>query len=145
MNPRRFFPWLTVAVAALAACAQRGGPDAAVASSGETDAVVLVAPSANELQTGCWATFFDQRNFEGDSLTLVGPIELQSLDKGSARQLKRAIDSIVTGPRASLTVYDHQLFSNRSVGFMPGSRETSLVDRLGFAGRIESLRLECDG
>jgi hypothetical protein len=143
MNTHRFFPLLMVAAAALAACAQKGGPDAATASSGATDAVVLVSPTASELQSGCWATFFDQRNFQGDSLTLVGPIELQSLDKGSARQLKRSVDSIVTGPRANLTVFDHQLFSNRSVGFMPGSREGSLVDRLGFAGRIESLRLEC--
>jgi hypothetical protein len=101
------------------------------------------AASSGALQSGCWATFYDQRGFKGESLTLVGPMQLQSMDKGSARQLKRSIDSLVTGPRATLTVYDRQLLSNRSVQFGPDTREAGLIERLGFGGRIESMRLEC--
>ncbi len=141
MNTSRLLPVLTIAAFALAACAQRG-PGAST-SSGETDAVILVSPSANELQSGCWATFFGERNFNGDSLTLIGPIELQSLDKGSARQLKRDIKSVATGPRATLVLYEKQFLSARSVGFQPDSREAGLAEKLGFGGRIESMQLRC--
>jgi hypothetical protein len=142
MNTRRLIPVL-IATAALAACGQMSRPGASSAAVVETDAVILVSPSASELQSGCWATFFGDRNFNGDSLTLVGPIELQTLDKGSARQLKRDIKSVATGPRATLVVYEKQFLSARSVGFEPGSREAGLAEKLGFGGRIESMRLRC--
>jgi hypothetical protein len=95
------------------------------------------------LQAGCWATFYDERNFSGDSTTLVGPIELQTLDRGSARQLRREMRSVVTGPRATLVLFERQLLSARSVGFPPDSREAGLIEKLGFGGRIESMRLQC--
>lgn len=95
------------------------------------------------MQSGCWATFYDERNFAGDSLTLVGPADLRTLDRGSARQLRRDIKSVVTGPRATLIVYEKQFLSSRSVGFQPASRESGLVEKLGFGGRIESMQLRC--
>ena len=48
-----------------------------------------------------------------------------------------------TGPRATLIVYERQLLSARSVGFPPASREPGLIEKLGFGGRIESMRLQC--
>ena len=141
MNIRRLVPVLTITVAALAACAQHGAPNASGAS--ESDATIVVSPSATDLQSGCWATFFGERNFNGDSLTLIGPIELQTLDRGSARQLKRDIKSVATGSRANLVLYQKQFLSARSVAFEPGSREAGLVEKLGFGGRIESMQLSC--
>jgi hypothetical protein len=95
------------------------------------------------MQAGCWASFYDERNLIGDSLTLIGPVAVQSLDKGSAQQLKRDIKSLATGPRATLEVYDKQFLSARSVVFSPDSREGGVVEKLGFGGRIESMRLTC--
>ncbi len=83
-------------------------------------------------------------SFKGDSLTLIGPVELKTLDQGSARQLKRDIKSIVTGPRATLVVYEKQTLSARSVGFPPNSREGGLAEKLGYGGRIESLQMTCN-
>ena len=40
-------------------------------------------------------------------------------------------------------LYQKQFLSARSVGFPPGSRETGLVEKLGFGGRIESMQLRC--
>ena len=143
MNTRRLLPMLSLAAAAaLAACAQ-GGAGRGGSSSGETDAVVLVSPSATDLQSGCWATFFGERDFNGDSLTLIGPVELQTLDKGSARQLKRDIKSVATGPRATLVLYEKQFLSARSVGFDPGTREGGMAEKLGFGGRVESMQMTC--
>ena len=136
---------LTLAAASLVACGSTGS-SRSPAAAGEVDIAAVILPNVGagaQLESGCWATFYDERNFNGDSLTLIGPVELQSLDRGSARQLRRDIKSVVTGPRATLIVYDKQLLSSRSVGFQPASREAGLIEKLGFGGRIESMRLSC--
>ena len=105
--------------------------------------VLPTVGAGEQMRNGCWASFYDERNFNGGSLTLIGPVELQTLDKGSAQQLRRDIKSIVTGPRATLTLYEKQFLSARWVGFTPDSREPGLTEKLGFGGRIESMKLSC--
>ena len=135
------------AVASLAACSSmRGGGSAPQAGSYDADTAVVVLPTTGageQMRNGCWATFYDTANFNGDSLTLIGPVELTTLDRGSARQLRRDIRSVVTGPRATLTLYEKQFLSARWVGFTPDSREPALTEKLGFGGRIESMKLTC--
>jgi hypothetical protein len=144
---------LALATAALGACSSTSMtrstdpayPAPAAAADVETAIVILPGSGAAEqVKSGCWATFFDERNFGGSSLSLVGPADLQTLDKGAARQLKRDIKSVVTGPRATLVLYEKQFLSARSVGFQPDSREPGLVEKLGFGGRIESMQLRCN-
>jgi len=138
-----------LAVAALGACSSTSSTRSSSGySSGmaEPDTAVVVLPTsgaAEQMRAGCWASFYEERNFVGDSLTLIGPVELKTLDQGSARQLKRDIKSIVTGPRATLVVYEKQTLSARSVGFPPNSREGGLAEKLGYGGRIESLQMTC--
>jgi len=141
-----------LAAAALAACSSTGGGGSQRSSSGygagsgDVDTAVVILPTtgaSEQMRAGCWASFYDERSFNGDSLTLIGPVELKSLDKGSATQLRRDIKSIVTGPRATLVVYEKQLLSARSVGFQPNTREPGLTEKLGFGGRIESMQMTC--
>jgi len=139
-----------LAVAALGACSSTSSTRSSSGySSGmaEPDTAVVVLPTsgaAEQMRAGCWASFYEERNFVGDSLTLIGPVELKTLDQGSARQLKRDIKSILTGPRATLVVYEKQTLSARSVGFPPNSREGGLAEKLGYGGRIESLQMTCN-
>ena len=141
-----------LAAAALAACSSTGGSSSQRSSSGygagsaDVDTAVVILPTtgaSEQMRAGCWASFYDERSFNGDSLTLIGPVELKSLDKGSATQLRRDIKSIVTGPRATLVVYEKQLLSARSVGFQPNTREPGLTEKLGFGGRLESMQMTC--
>jgi hypothetical protein len=105
--------------------------------------VVTTDVSDAAMKSGCWAQFFPERNFKGDMFTLIGPIELQTTDRGSGRQLRRKLDSLITGPKATLTVYEHKLFKDKTVTFPPNSKEGGLIKKLGFTGQIESLKLEC--
>ena len=139
-----------LAATALSACSSMGGGQRSssgyAGDSADADTAVVVLPTsgaAEQMRAGCWASFYDQRNFNGDSLTLIGPVQLKSLDRGSAQQLKRDIKSIVTGPRATLIVYEKQLLSARSVGFQPNAREAGVTETLGFGGRIESMQMTC--
>jgi len=135
---------LIAAAVTLAACSS---PTPKVtATANQPDPTILLVPvvvSDPALSTGCWAQFYSDRNFQGDMATLVGPAELATLDKGTAQQLKRQIDSVSVGPKATLQVYEHSMFRDRVVNFPPNSREGGLIRKLGFGGRIEAMRLVC--
>jgi hypothetical protein len=138
---------LIAATVALGACASNA--PTSTASPGvdnQPDPTILLIPLRVEdarLASGCWAQFYSKRDFQGDVATLVGPAQVQSMDKGTARQLKRDIDSVSVGPRATLEVYEHAMFKDRTVRFEANSREGGLVRKLGFGGRIEALKLSC--
>ncbi len=137
---------LALATTALGACSSMNSTTSDAMAAPTVDTAIVLLPgsgAAEQVASGCWATFFDERSFTGSSLTLVGPADLQTLDKGAAQQLKRDIKSVVTGPRATLVLYEKQFLSARSVGFGPDSREAGLAEKLGFGGRIESMQLRC--
>lgn len=124
----------------------QSAPAKSPAADNQPEPMVMLVPveiSNKALESGCWAQFYDQRNFKGDILTLVGPAEVGSADKGTGRQFKRSIDSIVLGPKATLKVFEHQMFKDKSVDFPANAREPGLIKKLGVGGRIQSLQLEC--
>ncbi|WPH14670.1 beta/gamma crystallin domain-containing protein [Variovorax paradoxus] len=145
------FRYLMIAGAmALGACSHMPGPTRSASPTASADnrpdPTILLVPVRIEdpaLASGCWAQFYTGRNFQGDMLTLVGPAEVQSMDRGTARQLKRDIDSVSVGPRATLKVYEHAMFRDRTVDFPANSREGGLMRKLGFGGRIEAMKLDC--
>jgi hypothetical protein len=142
------FRYLLIAGAvALGACANTSTSTTSTATAdNRPDPTILLVPIRVEdpaLASGCWAQFYTGRDFKGDMLTLVGPAEVQSMDKGTARQLKRDIDSVSVGPRATLQVYEHAMFRDRTVNFPANSREGGLTRKLGFGGRIEAMKLNC--
>ncbi|VTU26770.1 hypothetical protein H4CHR_01861 [Variovorax sp. PBS-H4] len=142
-SSRTLLPLCAAALLALGACSST--PTATTAAN-QPDPTILLVPvqvSDPALSSGCWAQFYSKRNFEGDMLTLVGPAQVMSMDNGTARQLKRDIDSVSVGPRATLQVYEHAMFRDKTVSFPPNSREGGLIRKLGFGGRIEAMKLSC--
>ena len=112
----------------------------------ESELILMLVPveiSSPAMQAGCWAQLYDERSFKGDTFTMAGPIVIASTDKASGRQLRRNIDSLVIGPKATLTVFEHRMFKDRAVSFGPNSKEPGLIKKLGFSGRIESMKLDC--
>lgn len=138
---KKFVPLLLVA--AIAGCVNT--PTQTVADNQPDPTILLIPVQVNDpaLASGCWAQFYSQRNFQGNMVTLVGPAEIQTLDKGTARQLKRDIDSVSVGPRAKLEVFENSMFKDRTVSFPANSRVGGLMTRLSFRGRIEAIRLSC--
>lgn len=126
----------------------RGTDPAPTTPSGENRPapMVMLVPveiSSKAVASGCWVQMYDERNFKGDMLTIAGPAELQAMDDASGRAFKRRIDSLTVGPRATLTVYERRLFQDGSAVFGPNSHEAGLARKLGFGGRIQSMRVDC--
>lgn len=122
-----------------------GAPPADAASAPD-DMIILVVPAQGQdaaLQSGCWVRLYEERSFKGDASTLLGPVQVDALDKGTARRLHRGIDSVEVGPKAMLSVYEHKAFKDRFLQMGPGSREPNIASKLGITGRIESLRVDC--
>jgi len=142
-----FFPLLSLNAVIAAGCSST--PSNLQTATGDTrpQPVIVQVPiqvSTPALESGCWVQFYSDRNFKGDVATLVGPASLESADKMSGKQLKSHIDSLVTGSKATLRVYEHSMFKDRSTVFGPNSREAGLITKLGIGGDIQSLQLECD-
>ena len=135
-----------VLAAALLAVNPAYSQQAPDATPKESELILMLVPveiSSPTMQTGCWAQLYDERSFKGDMFTMAGPIVIASTDKASGRQMRRAIDSLIIGPKATLTVFEHRMFKDRSVYFGPNSKEPGLIKKLGFSGRIESMKLDC--
>lgn len=134
-----------VCAAALASgCAMRPGTlQTATGDTAPAPAVVAVAVTDPALADGCWAQLYTERNFRGEMATLAGPAMLEAADNFSARKLKRAIDSVVVGPKATLTMYKTSMFRDRAVAFGPNTRQGGVLAELGVGGAIESMKLEC--
>ncbi len=134
-----------IVAAAVSAC---GSQPNLVTATGDTrpKPVIVQVPvevTNPALEAGCWVQFYDERNFKGEMITLIGPAVLESVDKMSGKKVKRNIDSLVTGSKATLRVFEHAMFKDRTVAFGPNSREGGLLTKLGFGGEIQSMQLEC--
>lgn len=140
--------WAAALAAASLAAACSSPTSNLVTATGDTrpqPVVVQVPVEVNDpaLRSGCWVQFYSDRNFKGEMATLTGPVALDAADKFNGKQLKRHIDSLVTGSKATLRVYEHAMFKDRSIAFGPNSREGGLITKLGIGGDIESLQLDC--
>jgi hypothetical protein len=139
---------LAASIGAMLASGCSSMPSNLQTATGDTQPqpVVVQVPievSTPGLESGCWVQFYSDRNFKGDMATLVGPASLETADKMTGKQLKRNIDSLVTGSKATLRVYEHAMFKDRSMSFGPNSREGGLITKLGVGGEIQSLQLDC--
>jgi hypothetical protein len=144
-----FLPVTLALLAASIAAGCSSTPSNLQTATGDTkpQPVIVQVPiqvTTPELESGCWVQFYSDRNFKGDVATLVGPASLESVDKMSGKQLKSHIDSLVTGSKATLRVFEHSMFKDRSMAFGPNSREAGLITKLGIGGDIQSLQIDCD-
>lgn len=106
--------------------------------------VYMLAPAEfadDKLANGCWVRFYEDDDFEGESVLVVGPIEVAELDDftrfGSP-------DSAVAGGRAEVSLFDEPNFEEKSANLKPGQRVPDLGDeKQGLFENIESLRIKC--
>ena len=137
---------LTAALSTLAVSSVQAQSTTTPPADNQPAPMVMLVPveiSMPAMKSGCWAQIYDERNFKGEIFTIAGPIQLDSTTKSAGRHFKSNADSLVTGPKAMLTIYEHQMFKDKSVTFEPNTKEARLTQRLGAAGRIQSLKLDC--
>lgn len=153
MKSKTFRPMLMAAVltSALATSSMAVAQDAAKkpkASTSAPTAVLMVVPMAfgsdEKLGNGCWARLYDGGNFTGSQYVVVGPVEIALMgDDGLGLGLNEKYDSIVVGPKATLTVYDSVNYRDKAATLKAASRTPDLDEKMGLFETIRSLKMTC--
>lgn len=141
---------LLISILTLGATPFASAQDKTPGKDGDTDPkapVILLVPPVfainASLADGCWARLFDGKDYRGDVLTLAGPIDIPKATLGTTFAWGRKYDSVIVGPNATLTVYDHQDYKDKTATFKAGQKVPDTNEKLGFFEQIQSLKVTC--
>lgn len=113
-----------------------------------TAALILIpinAPEQNQWKKkGCWAKFYDDQNYKGDNLTLLGPVDMADMTGPFKIDWKGKISSVETGPKARVLVYDNENFKDLVATFKPGQKSPDVSKKMGFFDEFSSVKIACD-
>lgn len=126
----------------------RDGSNIRAADHSGVDFGVIVAPvqvsGDQNLNNGCWARIYENPEFGGSHLTLVGPVNVADLGNTHAGDWNGA-DSVIVGRDARVTLYDDPDFEDRSATIASGERIADLRDDvIGFFDKVESVQVRCN-
>lgn len=108
--------------------------------------VVVMVPVKLNIQEeakGCWAKLYDQEKYQGDNMMLVGPVDLPQMRGPLGMSWENKIESVETGPKARVVIYDNENFRDRNKVLNPGSKVPDLDEKLGFFENVRSLKVSC--
>jgi hypothetical protein len=95
------------------------------------------------MKSGCWAKVYDGENFTGDNLTVVGPVSLSDMSGPFGLNWDDKVNSIETGPKATVTVFDNEGFRDQVAQFKPSQKVADVSKKLGFFDEFASIRVAC--
>jgi hypothetical protein len=110
-------------------------------------AVILVPVVIAEKQDlgECWAKLYTDPNFHGDQLSLVGPVDMPNMRTPFGRDWSGEFESIAVGPKATVTIYDNENYTQKAATFKAGQRVPKLDKKLGFFEQVHSVKIACAG
>lgn len=127
--------------AAASAPSKSGKPGGTVQT--ETFLVLMPVVTVNDqMGNGCWVRFYDDPNYKGNNLTLVGPVDMPRMTVPGA--VWHNWDSAIVGPKARVTVYDNTDFHQKDATLSAGQHVPDLKKReLGWFEEVKSARVSC--
>ena len=128
------------------ASAPRPAEPSGSASRGATAHRLVVVPAEISMSAGfangCWVRLYDGRNFEGEELMLVGPLQLARM--GTTSPWWRRWNSLIVGPRARMTLYSEPHYQGLQAALDARQRSSDLGGKaLGWSRKIESAQVDC--
>lgn len=105
--------------------------------------LVPVQVSTDLENKGCWVKFYEKKNFEGDSLTLAGPLNLPRLIGPFGSDWENKVRSLKTGPKANVTIYDNRDFRDQDKFLDRGVNIPDMSKQMGFFDDFRSMMLSC--
>ncbi|HEX8874981.1 MAG TPA: beta/gamma crystallin domain-containing protein [Nitrosospira sp.] len=95
------------------------------------------------LEKGCWVKLYDKKNFEGNSLLLVGPMNLARMIGPFGVNWENKVRSLETGPNTNVTIFDNRDFKDEDKFVDPSQRIPNLSKKMGFFDDFRSMILNC--
>lgn len=109
--------------------------------------VVMIVPrevdAMQNFANGCWVRLYDGKDYQGEWVTLVGPVDLPSLQQAGASHID-GFESLQVGPGARLNTYRDAGFQSMATIFEANDQVPDL-SRIAppNAGRIDTVRVSC--
>jgi len=97
----------------------------------------------NVTKNGCWARLYDQKNFQGDSFTLSGPIDLAEMKGPFGFNWENKVRSIETGPKTAVTIYDNRNFRDQNKKLATGAKVPDVSKQMGLFDDFRSMKMTC--
>jgi hypothetical protein len=161
MKYRRSLVAVAAAFAAGAASPAMAAGDSKGASSGASGSqtqgasapagapVIVLVPlqvaSRSNFSNGCWARLHDSTDFQGNQLSLVGPVDMPNMRTAFGTDWSGQFDSIEVGPKARLTVFDNENYKEKAATFKSGQKVADLDEKMGTFEQIRSVKIACAG
>ncbi|MGH9894378.1 MAG: beta/gamma crystallin domain-containing protein [bacterium] len=92
---------------------------------------------------GCWVELYSKDSFQGAALTLVGPLDMATMRGPFGFDWENEIESIKTGPKATIRMYDNENFKEHSEWVGPGKEVKDLDDRMELFDSFRSMKVDC--
>lgn len=109
--------------------------------------VIVMVPMrvSNDLamEKGCWVKLYDKKNYQGDSMLLVGPVNLAQMIGPFGHNWENKVRSIESGPNANVIIYDNRNFRDEDRFIDVNSKIPDLSKRMGFFDNFRSMMLNC--
>jgi hypothetical protein len=96
------------------------------------------------LASGCWAKLYGQDDFKGDTLTLVGPVDMSDMRGPFGVQWDDKVNSIKAGPQATVRIYDNANFKDKAATVRAGEQVQEISQKMGLFEDVESIRIRCN-
>jgi hypothetical protein len=95
------------------------------------------------MEKGCWVKLYDKKDFNGDSLLLIGPLNLARLIGPFGFDWENRVRSLQTGPNANLTIFDNRNFKDEDKFIDPNRQIPNLSEKMGLFNDFRSMILAC--
>jgi hypothetical protein len=105
-----------------------------------TPARLIIVPNARsreQLDGGCWVRLYGASQAAGDSVTIVGPIDMPMLRGPFGLEWDDRIGNVEAGPRATVSLFADEDYEDLTTTVAPGRRLASA------GGEFESMRIAC--
>ncbi|SFD86595.1 beta/gamma crystallin domain-containing protein [Nitrosomonas sp. Nm166] len=107
--------------------------------------MVPVEVSTDAEKKGCWVKLYDKKNYEGDSLMLMGPISLGRMVGPFGFDWENKVRSLQTGPKTDLTIFDNRNFRDHNKFITGGKSVPDMSEKMGFMDDFRSMIVSCTG
>ena len=109
--------------------------------------VIVMVPVhiSNDLamDKGCWVKLYDKKDYQGDSLMLVGPVNLAQMIGPFGFNWEDKVRSLEVGANANLTIYDNRNFRDQDNFISAGKKVPDMSKKMGFLDNFRSMMLSC--
>jgi len=105
--------------------------------------IPMQASNGQATDKSCWVRLYDQKNYQGESFLVMGPIDLAQMIGPFGINWESKVLSIETGPKANLTIFDNRNFKGENKVIDPNVKIPELSRKTGFFDDFQSMTLNC--